>query len=54
MSLIFPQGTERLEKYFTETPQAVIFKHITRNVMNTRLDTPLLATILLRNDLTAS
>lgn len=54
MTLIFSQGTERLEKYVTETPQAVIFKHINRNVLNTRLETPLLTTIMLRNDLTAS
>lgn len=53
MSLIFSQGTERLEKYVTETPQAIIFKHIARNVFNTRLETPLLATIMFRNDLTA-
>ncbi len=54
MPLIFPKGTERLEKYVNETSQNLIFKHITRNVMNTRLDTPLFATILLRNDLTAA
>lgn len=54
MALIFPKGTERLEKYVNETSQNLIFKHITRNVLNTRLDTPLLATIMLRNDLTAS